>query len=411
MMNSINDLFVGLPAGFFFYPNLIRIKHVVQRLTSLQIQADLIAMAIFSCCSMMYISYRHRLKGRKIGYKSSLKVINSPSFLLQKKEKRSIAARLEANRKDAERQQMHQFPTMRFTVDMDDPPTHVGINGKWMPIESDQLMLAGKEVGVASCQGRRNAMEDTEIAIETSFHVQDHLYSFHLFGVFDGHGGANASHFVKGHISCYLKQAFEAHNRFTLTDEGIFKALKECCVALDRDFSGIGGTTATIAVILNDHIWIANVGDSRALLVQDEGVAIQATEDAKPEMDKYKRKVEQLGGEVTYASDVNGAIWRVNKILAVARAIGDKIILGKSGQCCISPKPKITRFPLKDFKGGYLALACDGLFDVASTNQVGQAIDKMAEEGNSVEKICQKLVYHAIQAGSRDNVTVMVVKL
>ena len=51
---------------------------------------------------------------------------------------------------------------------------------------------------------------------------------------------------------------------------GIWDALKACFLILDEDYEGDDGTTATVAMILEDKIWIANVGDSRIILVKDE---------------------------------------------------------------------------------------------------------------------------------------------
>ena len=129
--------------------------------------------------------------------------------------------------------------------------------------------------------------------------------------------------------------ALESNNQDGLTEEGIFKALHECFRKLDENYTGPDGTTATVALLLDGKVWVANVGDSRTILVKD-GKAIQASEDAKPTMARYKKKIEKLGGEVIFN--------RVNGYLAVARAIGDKSVIGTTGQCCVSPSPIITTY-------------------------------------------------------------------
>ena len=54
-------------------------------------------------------------------------------------------------------------------------------------------------------------------------------------------------------------------------------------------------------------------------------------------------------------------------------------------------------------------LACDGLYEVATTNEVGQAITKMDAKGESVENmgkpICSLYCYCAL---FKDNVSTMV---
>ena len=135
-----------------------------------------------------------------------------------------------------------------------------------------------------------------------------------------------------------------------------------------------------------------------------DGKTTQASEDAKPYIERYKKKVEKLGG---YVLDE-----RVNGVLAVARAIGDRHIVGDiEGQCCVSPSPKITCYSLKDFENGFLVLACDGLYDVSSSNEAGLYVQLMANRKITAGKMAHQLVYSALSNESKDNVSVMVVGL
>lgn len=77
--------------------------------------------------------------------------------------------------------------------------------------------------------------------------------------------------FVKAQIKTYLINELESNNPATLNDEGIFIALKKCFKKLDADYHGEGGTTATVAFIIKDEIWVANVGDSRTIFVKADG--------------------------------------------------------------------------------------------------------------------------------------------
>lgn len=255
-------------------------------------------------------------------------------------------------------------------------------------------------------------MEDEDIAIETSIQIQEQCIPFKLFGVFDGHAGSDVSKFVKENIEIYLKEALTYYNENNFTEEGIFHALKRCFILLDtnlpKDIED-QGTTATVALVIEDNIWVANVGDSRTIFVKEGGEIIQASEDAKPTMPGYLKTIKKLGGIVSYQ--------RVNGILAVARAIGDKTIVGGdedspcNNTCCVSPKPKITCLPFEELAGGYLVLACDGLYDVASTDEVGKAINDMSSLSYTPQQMSRTLVAEAIQHSSIDNVTVVVVKL
>ena len=159
-------------------------------------------------------------------------------------------------------------------------------------------------------------MEDAELATEVTCIVNQQDHKMDVFGIFDGHAGAAASAYVKNNLAQYLKNSFEKNNQETLSDDGIWQALKECFINLDTDYTGIDGTTATVAIILNDKVWIANTGDSRTILIKNDGTTVQASEDAKPDIPRYKKTIEKLGGFVLFS--------RVNAHLGVARAIGDK---------------------------------------------------------------------------------------
>lgn len=272
-------------------------------------------------------------------------------------------------------------------------------------IKSESKNLGKLEVGVASCQGRQDKMEDAELATEISFTVDGNTYTAQLLGVFDGHDGNLTSNYVKENLSAYLTASLEKNNEKQLTENGIWNALKECFINLDRDYSERGGTTATVALILEDKVWVANVGDSRTILCNGDQ-AIQLSEDAKPDMDRYERSILKLGGTV-----VNNRGARINGMLGVARAVGDKHIIGKKGMCCVSPKPKITQHSLEGLQNGYLVLACDGLYDVATTGQVANAVKQMDQERVNPEEMARRLVYSAIESGSRDNVTAKVIKI
>lgn len=420
-MNLISGLIYDplINNGFNSFKNVVLIK-----LTESQKKIALLAVVVFSSCALIYMVY-HRcfkaeivketeLKFQKnielaISDDSELEIGVGPVDKLQmaiseneiiRPGKRSISQRLEDNRKDAAEQQLQEsdkgFSIAAGQVENEYDGSSIQVN---------QVMVNRKPTGIASTQGLyRPTMEDADIATHASFRVDGEDCPFDLWGVFDGHGGANASKFVKKNIVAYLKKELEASNSSKLTQQGIFSAIKKCFIALDQDYSGDDGTTATVAIRLAGQIFVANVGDSRTILVDKNGKAIQATEDAKPIMQKYSDKIRDLGGFVFWD--------RVNGELAVARAVGDKgIVSGKTGKCCVSPNPKITCYSEEEFADGYLVLACDGVTDVASTNEIGKGIYEMAQRNESVQEMSTKIVYHALKNGSKDNISAIVVKL
>ncbi len=264
------------------------------------------------------------------------------------------------------------------------------------------------QVGVAHAIGRRPTMEDEHLATSFNLMIGGRCYPVQLFGIFDGHGGPTASRFVRDHLQQKLQETLMEFNQGGLTEAGIWKALKMTCVRLNRDFKDLHGglvpnnegSTATIAVILDNHLWTANVGDSRTVL-ENNGSPVQLSEDAKPNDPRYRRGIEHRGGRVINVFGVP----RVNGDLAIARSIGDHRFNG-----AVSARPKITKKPMAEIApGSHLVLCCDGVYDVSRTVDIAAATH--ANRNCPPGMLARNIIYSAYQAGSEDNLSALVVKL
>lgn len=252
------------------------------------------------------------------------------------------------------------------------------------------------EIGVSETPGRRNYMEDREITTEISFTSLNKTHSAFLFGVFDGHAGSACVDFVKENIEAIMIQSLEKWNPIIPTQKGIWHALRDCCILLDKRFTGAkSGTTAVIMLIFQQTLWTANVGDSRAFILSGENV-IQITEDQKPGNPKYAAEIENLGGYVGY---INGNPY-TNRSLAMARSIGDHDM--EKG---ISPLPEITYYPLSQIDT--IVAATDGLFDVGGTHQIGHTVLK---EDKPLHKVAEQVIQTAYNLFSRDNILTMIIR-
>jgi hypothetical protein len=133
------------------------------------------------------------------------------------------------------------------------------------------------EVGSCAIQGRRPYMEDRRTIIEDLRDMMASAGKEHnspngagercsFFAVFDGHGGQLASTFASGYLHKNLvKSAHFPHDPI--------RALEEACEITDRDFAekyqsatSQDGTTACMVLIMGQRLYVANVGDSRAVL-------------------------------------------------------------------------------------------------------------------------------------------------
>lgn len=139
------------------------------------------------------------------------------------------------------------------------------------------------------------------------------------------------------------------------------------------------GTTATIAGLLGDTLFVAQVGDSRAYLVR-EGAASQLTKDQS----LMQRLVE--AGEMT--QEQADASDRRNIILQA---------LGPESHVTIDLTHQQVR------RGDILILCSDGLSGLVRADEIA----RVASESPDVMTVCQRLVDRANELGGPDNITVI----
>ena len=221
--------------------------------------------------------------------------------------------------------------------------------------------------GVASMQGWRVEMEDAHRAITG---LEGGLTDWSYFAVFDGHAGALVSEHSSEHLleSIMTTSEFKAdviqgiHKGFLRLDNDM-RRLPEMTAGTDKS-----GSTAVCAFISPTHIYIANCGDSRAVLC-NSGAPIFSTRDHKPVVPAEKERIQKAGGSVM--------VQRVNGSLAVSRALGDyeyKNVEGR-GPCeqLVSPEPEIFVRD-RDEHDEFLVLACDGIWDVMTNEDLCEFI-------------------------------------
>jgi len=154
------------------------------------------------------------------------------------------------------------------------------------------------------------------------------------------------------------------------------------------------GTTAIISLILGTKMYIANVGDSRAVTAKS-GEGTRVSMDHKPDLPEEEKRIRNLGGFVS----PNG---RVVGMLAVSRAFGDVDL-----QPFVSAYPYINVVDVADAPE-FLIIACDGVWDVVSDQS---ACDIVLSEKGDVVRACMKLRDMAYQYGSQDNISVVLVDM
>jgi protein phosphatase len=274
------------------------------------------------------------------------------------------------------------------------------------PVESKVLYRLGSphfRVGGATMQGYRYHMEDAHSMIPDLIPNAKHPVGF--FGVYDGHGGTEASKFI---ASIFHKHVSQLNNP---RDQ---KKLKECCIATDKDLlkelPGDDGSTAVFAVVVKVgetyEMTVGNIGDSRVVLARKGTKSIGLTTDHKPTDKKEKKRIMKAGGVV-----VNQ---RVAGTLALSRAFGDKgfkIPTNKPPEeQMVTVVPDFTTE--KATKDDFLFLACDGIFenDCFTRESAISFIAEKLKQTTDLAIIVKDLLDECLARGSHDNMSAFIVQ-
>ncbi|XP_028806833.1 probable protein phosphatase 2C 76 isoform X5 [Neltuma alba] len=244
--------------------------------------------------------------------------------------------------------------------------------------------------GYSSFRGKRVTMEDFyDIKISN---IDGR--SVCLFGIFDGHGGSRAAEYLKEHLFNNLMK----HPKF-LTDTKL--AISETYQQTDADFLDSerdtfrdDGSTASTAVLVDNHLYVANVGDSRTI-ISKAGKAIALSEDHKPNRTDERKRIENAGGVIMWAGT-----WRVGGVLAMSRAFGNRML-----KQFVVAEPEIQEQVI-DEELELLLLASDGLWDVVPNDDAAS----LARAEDEPEAAARRLTEAAFSRGSADNITCIVVR-
>ncbi|CAB1316509.1 unnamed protein product [Coregonus sp. 'balchen'] len=258
------------------------------------------------------------------------------------------------------------------------------------------------ETSIHAIKNMRRKMEDKHIVIpdfNTLFNIQDQEEQA-FFAVFDGHGGVDAAIYAANHLhvnmvhqECFSQDPGEALCRaFRVTDERFIRKAKMENLRC--------GTTGVVTFLRGRTLYVAWLGDSQVMLVK-KGQAVELMKPHKPDREDEKQRIEALGGCVIWFGT-----WRVNGSLSVSRAIGDN-----EHKPYISGDADHHIVPL-DGTEDYLILACDGFYDTVSPDEAVRVVsDHLTENSGDSTMVAHKLVASARDAGSSDNISVIVVFL
>eukprot|EP01130_Rhizamoeba_saxonica_P003085 TRINITY_DN1331_c0_g1_i3.p1 TRINITY_DN1331_c0_g1~~TRINITY_DN1331_c0_g1_i3.p1 ORF type:complete len:315 (-),score=76.36 TRINITY_DN1331_c0_g1_i3:116-946(-) len=243
--------------------------------------------------------------------------------------------------------------------------------------------------------------------------------SYSLFGVFDGHSGDRCSKYISRIITRDIVcNEFYPEDIRTALIQGFSNADKKF-LKLARKKKWEDGSTGLVALFAEDILYVANAGDSRAVLCRS-GETIALSEDHKPENDIERERIELYGGEVTKISTT----WRINGRLAVSRGFGDLPYKNEETleEKFVTVEPDITE-NIIDEECEFIILACDGLWDVCTNEEAVQFVkenlekyddrrpDNLKSRNEHLFIVAIELTKYAYEKGSTDNISCLIVEI
>ena len=214
-----------------------------------------------------------------------------------------------------------------------------------------------------------------------------------LFMVADGMGGAAAGEIASAMAVEAVLNEMRASwmTEKAATSEAFVRAIKQATKAANEqintyavnhpEFRGMG-TTATVAGLFGDTLYLAQVGDSRAYVVRN-GVARQITKDQS----LMQKLIE--AGELTEEEAEHSE--RRNIIL---QALGPE------------PTIKVDLTHQLVRRGDTLVLCSDGLSGQVSKDEIASIV----KDEPDLTAACKRLIDRANEAGGPDNITVIVAR-
>jgi serine/threonine protein phosphatase PrpC len=205
-------------------------------------------------------------------------------------------------------------------------------------------------------------------------------WSTALFATYDGHGemGELVSHYAMTAI----QKRLECHPDF---DSNIEKALRETFVQVDEDLEEqehieplYSGTTACVVIMRRNTLYIANAGDSRAVLARKRNsdakdadatnptqcyTAISLSVDQNPDSPGEMERIESCGGYVSLPLEpgLSARVWLDSDFthigLAMARSIGDHALKSVG----VISEPVVTKHDIAD-NDEFIIIATDGVW-------------------------------------------------
>ncbi|TXG57964.1 hypothetical protein EZV62_015793 [Acer yangbiense] len=174
-------------------------------------------------------------------------------------------------------------------------------------------------------------------------------------GVYDGHGGPEASRYISDHLFLHLMRLVRENgsisedilrSAFCATEDGFLTLVRRTCGI--KPLIAAIGSCCIVGVIWKGTLYVANLGDSRAVIGSlsrsNKIVAEQLTKDHNASMEEVRQELRSSHPDDSHIVVMKHGVWRIKGIIQVSRSIGDAYLK----QPEFSLDPSFPRFHLSE---------------------------------------------------------------
>ncbi|XP_030483910.1 probable protein phosphatase 2C 38 isoform X2 [Cannabis sativa] len=242
-------------------------------------------------------------------------------------------------------------------------------------------------------------------------------------GIYDGHGGPEASRFVNEHLFKHIK-------KFTSENQGMSAdVISKAFLATEEDFLSLVkkqwqikpllasvGSCCLVGIICSGKLYIANAGDSRVVLGKLEKAvkqvkAIQLSVEHNASYESVRDELHLLHPNDPQIVVLKHKVWRVKGIIQISRSIGDAYL--KKAE--FNREPLLSKFRLSETfhkpilqaepaisvqklfpEDKFLIFASDGLWEHLSNQEAVDIVHSCPRNG-----IAKKLIKTALREAAK----------
>jgi len=266
---------------------------------------------------------------------------------------------------------------------------------------------------------RNEKLPSAVVALESNLHFRAYMEDGHkikdrlhvskdqhwsMYAVYDGHGGRLVTDKCLAILHDLVLTELQSLPEFPKpSSENVRRAMEKSFAAMDESLKMKDawhcGATCTVTLIHSDRnvgktLYVANVGDSRCVLVSSDKVT-RTTVDHRANDPEEMFRVQSEGGIISRG--------RVGGQLMLTRALGD-FALKNVGVSCM-PYTSVHTLKCDDV----VIIASDGLWDVLSDAEAARLCTATRHKHGNERIVARTLVEQSVNLGSTDNVTCVVV--